>query len=787
MDQVPYQGEGRTTGSSVRATNEAFRCILETTSSGFWHADGEGRLRGVNPSYVRMSGYSEAELLNMCIWDLDALETPQTTAEHLRLLKKTGFDHFTSRHRRKDGSLWDVEVSASYLVSDGGQVFAFFRDVTERNLAAEELARQLDFSQRIFDSTVAHLAVVDRDGIILSVNASWRRFAWANLGGDESAWGVGAQYFRPCCAQDGDLTGAQEAYDGVRKVQRGELSQFSMEYPCHGPGDQKRWFILQAIPLRGDEGSVLVSHQNITERKLAEEALQINERILAISQHLAGVGGWEWDLVEGTMHWTEETYRIHELDPDSLDRGSASLISNSLECYRPQDRPVIEAAFRRCGEEGVGYDLEFPFTTFLGRRRWVRTTTQPLREEGRVVKVVGTLMDITERKVHEEEILKLEKLESLGVLAGGIAHDFNNILTGVLGNISLVSRTLEAGHPAEGPLAEAEKATARAGDLAHQLLTFARGGDPVKKQVSVQALLRETVSLSLRGSNVKGILAADDAVHAVDADEGQLSQVFNNIIINAKQAMPDGGELRVAAGNLCLAADNGQGLPPGHYVEIVLADQGMGIADEDLNRIFDPYFTTKQSGNGLGLASVHSIVHRHGGRVTVESALGYGTAFTLLLPSLGHVYQPQPEAGSLPEVSPWAGAGTVLVMDDEEVIRDLVAALLGQLGHTAVTCADGEAAVGLYREALAAGNPFLAVIMDLTVPGGMGGQEAARQILILDPDACLVVSTGYSNDPVVADHRAFGFQGAITKPFTVARFECVLGALLAGRIPPHVS
>jgi two-component system, cell cycle sensor histidine kinase and response regulator CckA len=416
-----------------------------------------------------------------------------------------------------------------------------------------------------------------------------------------------------------------------------------------------------------------------------------------------------------------------------------------------------------------------------GRWIWVEISSSPKRDaDGTVTGFHGISREITERKERENELLKIEKLESLGALAGGIAHDFNNILTGIMGNISFAKMFLDADHKSYKPLAEAEKASLRAGELANQLLTFARGGEPVKKVVSLKHLVNETVSLVLRGSNVKGIIEITDSIHAIEADEGQMMQVFHNIIINATQAMPGGGTLTVTGQNVNLADANSMNLSGGRYVKLSFSDQGCGITDGDLKRIFDPYFTTKSSGTGLGLASVHSIINRHGGHIGVSSVTGTGTIFTIHLPSTGEaygIYHADPAAPSAGEHAD----GSILVMDDEEIIREMTTEILGFLGYQATACEDGAEAVARYKAAKESGTPISAVIMDLTIPGGMGGKEAAEQILAFDPTACLIVSSGYSNDPIMSDYAVYGFSAAIAKPYNITEFEQLLGSMLSER------
>jgi signal transduction histidine kinase/CheY-like chemotaxis protein len=383
--------------------------------------------------------------------------------------------------------------------------------------------------------------------------------------------------------------------------------------------------------------------------------------------------------------------------------------------------------------------------------------------------VLVVARDIGERKKMQEELLKAQKLESLGVLAGGIAHDFNNILTGILGSLSISRLQLDPSHTIARHLEQCEKAAIQAVELARQLLTFSRGGEPVKKLIVLSSLIREASAFVLSGSNVSSNIEVADDLWCMDADEGQLSQVLHNLLLNAVQAMPDGGELRVRAVNETLGTDNRCQLPSGSYLRIAVEDRGYGIPQENLDRIFDPYFTTKSQGSGMGLASVYSIVKRHGGAVEVSSTLGVGTRFVIHLPASPGK---QPEGAGIKESSGLVGRGRVLVMDDEEIIREIATDILQYVGYVVESCADGREAIERFQAARESKTPFSEVILDLTVPGGMGGKEAASLILEIDPNALLIVSSGYSNDPVVANYRQYGFSGAIPKPFgasTMAR------------------
>jgi PAS domain S-box-containing protein len=378
---------------------------------------------------------------------------------------------------------------------------------------------------------------------------------------------------------------------------------------------------------------------------------------------------------------------------------------------------------------------------------------------------VVTFIDLTERKRLEGEVLKVRKLESLGVLAGGIAHDFNNLLMGILGNLSLARE--ELANPAEAAelLHEAEQATLRARKLTQQLLTFSRGGAPVRKVIALRPVVEEAASFALSGATARGEQTFAQDLWAVQADAGQIGQVIHNLVINAVQAMTQGGVIRISCDNVSLADGEVVPLPAGRYVRLAVQDTGPGIAPEHLPRVFDPYFTTKAGGHGLGLASVYSIARKHGGHVTVASAPGAGTTFEVYLPAAsGEISGARPPAA----VVPAAPRGTrILVMDDEAAVRRVGASMLERLGYDVESAADGAAAIEAARAARERGRPFDLMLLDLTVPGGMGGVEALKQIRAFEPGAVFIATSGYSNDPVMSDFRAYGFAAAVAKPYSL--------------------
>ena len=446
----------------------------------------------------------------------------------------------------------------------------------------------------------------------------------------------------------------------------------------------------------------------------------------------------------------------------------------NIDVTHPDDRAsVAENIRKRLAAEVDSIQYEFRGITRAGENIEIEVFGTRTSYHGRPA-IVGTLLDVTKRKKAEQEQLRAEKLESLGVLAGGIAHDFNNLLAAILGNVS-VARENSHGDPVlRDVLGEAEGAALRARDLARQLLTFSRGGEPVKRCVGVGPLLRSSTSFAVRGSRVVCQYEIPQDLWPLDVDEAQIGQVVHNLALNAVQAMPEGGLLRVTAENVPEGVPLPAGLEPGRYVRIAVADSGPGIGPELARRIFDPYFTTKASGTGLGLATAHSIVRRHRGHIGLESQPSRGATFRVYLPAApsGEV-SASPRDGALVR-----GQGNVIVMDDEEAVQKATARMLTRLGFHVLCARDGAELLSLCASARARGQPIDAAIMDLTIPGGMGGKEAVRILREREPGVKAIVSSGYSSDPVMAEYASYGFSAVVEKPYRLEELNEVLQRVL---------
>ncbi len=508
--------------------------------------------------------------------------------------------------------------------------------------------------------------------------------------------------------------------------------------------------------------------RDITERKMAEEALMEEKERLSITLR---------SIAEGVIA-TDIKWRIHIMNK----------AAEELTAWR-QDQvlgrtldDVLLLVDRKTGARKEFTDAMTPpegqedyrSNTVLVRRdkseRIVSDRLAPINDRsGKVIGYVVVIRDITEEVKFRGELQKMEKLESIGILAGGIAHDFNNILTAIMGNINL-SKLISRDPRLREILDDAEKASVRAQELTQQFLTFSRGGAPVRRIASIEEIIRDSSRFTLRGSNVRSSFHFQDGLRPVNVDVGQLSQVMQNLVINADQAMPDGGDIVIIAENVIVPSESVLPLKPGQYVKISVTDTGIGIPAENLSKIFDPYFTTKSDGNGLGLTSTFSIIKRHDGYISVESEPGKGTTFYLYLPSS----EKQEVAPEKKEESSFKGKGRVLFMDDDEAVNTTARKMLEHLGF-AVECAlDGEQAVKFYERGRREGAPYDLVILDLTIPGGMGGKKTIEKLLACDPDVRAIVSSGYSNDMIMANFREYGFKGVIAKPYRIDELAQVI-------------
>ncbi len=552
---------------------------------------------------------------------------------------------------------------------------------------------------------------------------------------------------------------------GILDVQSDKVNAF----------DEQDVFIIRIM---ADQAAIAIDNaqlferaaKDLAERGIAEKALESEKEMLRVTLRSIGDAVIATDTTGEIimMNRVAEELTGH-LQNEASGRKLTDIFhiideSTGESCRDPVDE-VLESM------DVISYSNHTILADKSGFKRPIAYSCAPIKDsESKLVGAVVVFRDITEHRKTEEELRKTARLESIGILAGGLAHDFNNMLSAILGNISLAKMSLESSDNVYKILTKSENASMRARDLTQQLLTFSKGGAPVRETTCISDLISETVNFALGGSKSRGEVSISENLWAVDIDKGQISEVISNLVINADQAMPEGGVIGVKVENTVIDIDEIPSLPEGRYISVTISDKGIGIPEKQLEKIFDPYFTTKQTGSGLGLSIVYSIMRKHDGNIIVDSEIGVGTEFRLYLPASDRDLP----AGAELEQEALPGEGNVLVMDDDKMVCDVAGGMLRHLGYQVDFAENGEAALEKYREAMGSGKPFDVVIMDLTIPGGMGGRSAIALLLSLDPGAKAIVSSGYSEDPVMANYEKFGFRGCIKKPYRVSELGRIL-------------
>jgi len=542
-------------------------------------------------------------------------------------------------------------------------------------------------------------------------------------------------------------------------------------------------FIVTARPFHDTEGNVagiIENFQDISKLKEYEKALFAEKERLAVTLNSIGDGVIS-TTIDGTIVFLNRV--AQSLTGWRQNDASGKPLTEVFDLVDKDDKTAQIDLIKNVIETKQAFNLPGNFTLKAkgGEKYLIEDSAAPIFDRlSEVMGVVIVFRDVTNERRIKEELEKARKIESIGVLAGGIAHDFNNILTAITGNISLAKMLVEPESKVLPRLAEAEKACLRATSLTQQLITFSKGGAPIKRTSSIRQLLEESAGFVLRGSNVKCEFDVKEDLNACDIDYGQISQVVNNIIINADQAMPEGGIITVGAENYTVGEHDNLPLKKGQYVKISIRDTGSGIPPENISKIFDPYFSTKNEGSGLGLASSYSIIKNHGGHIGVDSTVGEGSIFSVFLPT-STIELDTDMREDQKEESALQGEGKILVMDDEAPVRAIAKDMLDYLGYKPEMAVDGNEAIEMFKNALESGSPYAAVILDLTIPGGMGGRETIKYLHEIYPDVNAIVSSGYSNDPIMAEYEKHGFSGIIIKPYRVDDLADVLKKTIAGK------
>ncbi len=764
--------------------HQRFLVMLQSIGEGVLATDLEGRTLWMNPAAERLTGWSLADAQGRPLTEVfhvvdaktrQALPDPvPVILQRDERVRSSGWMMLLTR----DGRELPVATSGAPLRDAAGHergVVLVFRDDSERREAHRALRESVQVFRAIFMRAGIGMVLTDLRGMMLDTNQAFR---------DMLGYSASELYGRPLAAVTHPEEQAQEMAElcgALADGHRDHRLQLVKRYICKD--SSVLWGRVTATLIFDDEGHPLFGIgmiEDITQQRLADEALEAEKERLLVTLRSIGECVIATDAA-GRVHLVNRSaekltgWAQHEAMGRPLDEVFVLLDTETQEPLGPD---VLGSLIR------TGAFAAFPEDTVLRTRdgsvRHIGESATPIRDRGgAILGIVIVFRDTTQDRRREEEVVRGQKLESLGVLAGGIAHDFNNILTAVLGNIALARLTPAA---ADAELAEllgeAETAAWRAKDLTQQLVTFAQGGAPLKQVTVLGTLLREAVQFALRGANCSSDLVLAENLWPAEVDPAQLAQVVNNLVLNAAQAMPQGGTVTVRAGNTLLDLRQDIPLKPGRYVQISIGDHGRGIPEKDLSRIFDPYFTTKVKGSGMGLTTAYSIIRKHNGYLGVASQVGVGTTFTLYLPAavappVAALEVPPPAAPLVP------GEHRILVMDDEGAIRRMTQRILEPAGFQVAVASEGAEAVRLYQEARDCGAPFTAAILDITIPGGMGGRETLQQLKRINPAIKAIVSSGYSTDAIMAAPGEFGFVGVVGKPYRPADLLAELRRVLA--------
>ena len=626
--------------------------------------------------------------------------------------------------------------------------YGFMQELTNRDLRRSEKK-----FRAIFDQTFQFIGLLDIKGTLLAANKT----SLDVLDIKEEDLLGNPFWETPWWNHSPELQ--KKLKNAIDRAAKGEFVRFEAS---HFNKEGNSFYVDFSLkPVHDDTGNVIMlipEGRDITERIYAQEALQESQ-----------------ERYQGIYNATSDTIFIHDAATGAIIDVNQAMLD--MYGYTKEEALKLTVDNFSAGEppytqneadEKINAALLFGLQTFEWKAKrkngelfWVEVALKFTEFHGKRF-IIAAVRDISDRKQVEEELIKIKKLESIGVLAGGIAHDFNNILAAILGNISLANLLLKPDEvKVHSLLQEAEKASLRAKGLTQQLLTFSKGGEPVKSLASISDVIMDSTEFILRGSDVKCEYSFPDDLWHAEIDRGQISQVIQNIILNSSQAMPEGGIITIHCENYVYNGTLTLPIAAGDYIKVSLVDRGVGIPRDLLDKIYDPYFTTKHEGNGLGLAVTHSIIIQHKGHIAADSKQGQGTTVTIYLPAFKQKKLKEQKEEPLPV----GGKAKILFMDDDKMVRTMANEMLSHYGYEVFLAQDGQEAITLYRESLKDGAHIDLVIMDLTVPGGMGGKEAIKEIIAANPQVKAIVSSGYSNNPIMANYGEYGFSAAVSKPY----------------------
>ncbi|MCP3955681.1 MAG: PAS domain S-box protein [Desulfobacterales bacterium] len=743
--------------------------LISQLPGSFYMFAADGRMLRWNNNLEKVTGFTHAQVRQMNALDFFPENERDKVYQRIQDVFVNGISQVEANFLTRDGRKIPHVLTGARIDHDGATyLLGVGLDITDRIAAevalkeSEERFRQIAENIRevfwLFDWQQQRLLYVSP-----AYDHVWGR-PRKNLYHSYDDWGDSIH--------PEDAPHAEETFNRIPETGGGELR----EYRIIRPDGSERWISDTGYAIKDGNGRIVRIAgiaEDITERKLTGEALSREKKRLAVTLRSIGDAVITTDRLEHVTLMNPIAESLTGwIEAEAIGKPLAEVFNIVNESdAQPCQNPVQQVL-------ATGKTQSLKNHTLLisrdGNQYSIADSAAPIKTA--TAKIVGAVLvfrDITAAKRTEAELLKMEKLKSLGVLAGGIAHDFNNFLTGIIGNLSLAQMDSNPDSRIASRLHEMEKAALRAKDLTQQLLTFSKGGEPVKQASQIDTLVREAALFALRGSNVRCRCEFPDGPWTANVDAGQIGQVIHNLAINADQVMPEGGQVTITGNHFEVEPGNTRELPPGTYIQISIQDQGTGIKEEHIDKIFDPYFTTKQKGSGLGLAVVYSIIVKHDGQITVESELGSGTTFNIYLPA-----DTGKEVKTATRKEPLSlGRGRILVMDDEDFIRTLVLEMLKRMGYEVALAKDGAETIKKYSQALESEQPFDAVILDLTIPGGMGGQATLARLSEIDKDVKAIVSSGYSNDPVMSNYSKYGFIASVRKPFVITELNNALQKL----------
>ncbi len=755
------------THTQLKEAEETYRGLVEHSLQGLAIVQ-DNRFVFVNRVLTNISGYSAAELLAFDNAQMAGLVHPDDLPNVVRryqerLADKPITPRVEFRMIRKDGALRWVE-SYTTLINYRGRLAmqVVYLDITERK-ETEEIYRTL------VENSLQAL-IIYQAGHVVFANAVAAEITGYTV---DELLALSSENQRELIHPEDQPSVAQHIRDHLA----GKPIPPRREFRIVRKDGSVRWVdnYPTGITYRG-KPAIQTVYTDITERKLAEQALAAEKERLLVTLRSIGDGVIATDMHGNVMLMNPVAEQLTGwTQVEAVGKPLHEVFHIINEETRERNENPVAQILREGGV--VGLANHTLLINRMGHELAIADSGAPIRDQaGNTLGVVLVFRDVTEQQKIETALQNTAKLEAVGVLAGGLAHDFNNLLGGLFGHIYLAREMLDQPTSATEHLSRALEIFNRAKGLTQQLLTFAKGGVPVKKVTSLKKLLRDASQFVLSGSNVRAHLSIPDDLWLCEVDENQIGQLFDNLLINAMQAMPAGGHVTIQVENVHRTGVIPAALPKSDYVKIAIRDHGIGIPKDHLAKIFEPFFTTKQKGSGLGLATAWAIAKKHNGHIEVESKLGQGTTFYVYLPA-------SPHTTLTPMETPLAatkGQGHILVMDDEDAIKAVLGKVLTRQGYTTGFASNGAEAVTVFREAYATDTPFDAVILDLTIPGGVGGKEIVKELLAIDPFVKAIASSGYSDDPVMAQPHDYGFKGVIAKPYTPAELGEVLRKVLKG-------